>query len=111
MTIETVHTCTSLDIDISQQLQKRPRKVSKALEQYLMSDSSVASAADTDSTDIRSKYKIEYYFTTLDRVIQQIDDRFNCQANETIQQMSAVCVERAPVRRCRQHSTSDNVQT
>jgi len=52
-------------------------------------DSSIASAADSDGRDVRDQYKVEYYFTTLDTVIQDIEDRFNTQATETVRQMSA----------------------
>ena len=89
---EATDACTSLDIDIPQQSQKRQRKVSKSLQEYFMFDSSIASAADSDGRDVRDQYKVEYYFTTLDTVIHDIEDRFNTRATETVRQMSAFCV-------------------
>jgi len=91
---EAKDACTSLDIDIPQQLQKETWKsfeVSTAilcliLRLHLL----LTMTAETFVASIRSSIRL--YFTTLDTVIQDIENRFNTQATETVRQMSAFCV-------------------
>jgi len=50
-----------------------------------MYDSSVVTAVDADVTaDIRGKNRIEYYYSTVDILIHEIEDRFDSQNMNTV---------------------------
>ena len=89
---ETVDVCRSLGIPLPQESSKRPRKVSKSLQDFLL-DSSIAGASG-DGVDVRQHYKTDNYFATLDMIISDIDDRFVIQAIKTVHLMSSMCIWR-----------------
>lgn len=68
--------------------------MSKSMRDYVMFDSSLATEVDAADVgiDLRVKYRIQYYFSTLDIVIGGIEERFDSQAANTVRYMSAMCI-------------------
>ena len=91
---EAIDTGKSLGIALPHESSKRPRKVSKSLQDFFLLDSSLAAGVGGVSIDVREQFKIDNYFTTLDIVISDINDRFGMQATETVRLMSSMCILR-----------------